>query len=81
MQLAVKAGFYAMIDYILYEHKIVASNKQTRQVDARIILLNFMDESDETFTLRLAIDSIYNQNFDIFNKLWDHADHWNDYHL
>jgi hypothetical protein len=60
------------VRYILEEHKIVTATKQTRNVDPRIILLNTIDTSDETLSLRLAamvdIDLFY---YLFTNPQWD----------
>ncbi|MFS8159950.1 MAG: hypothetical protein ACMG6E_07015 [Candidatus Roizmanbacteria bacterium] len=48
------------------EHKIVTATKQTRSVDPRMILLNSIDQSDETLSLRLAAIV----DFDLFYYLF-----------
>lgn len=49
------------------EHQILTSSKQIRVIDPRIILLNSSDESDETFTLRLALNR---DDWESFEFLW-----------
>ncbi len=61
-----------MVRYILEEHKIVTATKQTRNVDPRMILLNTIDPSDETLTLRLAAMADVDLFFYLFtNPQWD----------
>jgi hypothetical protein len=59
---------FPLIKYILKEHQVITSSRQTKLVDPRIILNNSYAEEDETLTLRLAINT---GNYQIFMFLWD----------
>jgi hypothetical protein len=68
LQLAVLGGHYDLVKYIMLEHKIFSNTRQPRNIDPRIIMFNHHDESDDTLTLRMAIQA---NNLDIFKLLWD----------
>lgn len=58
-----------LVKYIMIENKTYTSNtKELKKIDPRIILLNHIDETDETLTLRLAIQV---NNYEIFQLLWN----------
>mmetsp|Transcript_12759 Transcript_12759/g.12644 ORF Transcript_12759/g.12644 Transcript_12759/m.12644 type:complete len:147 (-) Transcript_12759:1077-1517(-) len=82
LQLAIQKGFAKLVRYILHEHKILTPAKEQRPCDSRFILLNQVNQEDESFTLRLAIDQIAQQRDEaIFQHLWSVQDIYSDRHL
>jgi hypothetical protein len=80
LQMAVINKFYTVVNYILSEHRIIASNRQLVGVDPRIILANRENEDDETLTLRLAIE--FYPDSSLFYRFWAYYPHlFNERHL
>jgi len=68
LQLAVMSGSLDTVKFILEEFRITLQARLTRKVNPRIILTNFMDEEDESLTLRLAIQDDQQVTFEY---LWN----------
>lgn len=68
LQLAILGDHFDLVKYILVEHKTFSNTKQPRTIDPAVILFNQHDESDDTLTLRLAIQ---NNSHEIFSLLWN----------
>jgi hypothetical protein len=73
LQLATIYQFYNVVNYILSEHKVIASNRQLTNVDPRIILANRENEDDETQTVRLSIE--FYPDSSLFYRYWAYYPH------
>jgi len=65
--LLVLSGNLDMVKFLLEDYKIFIRGRDSRNVNQRIILTNLIKESDESLTLRIAIDK---GNQEIFEYLW-----------
>lgn len=68
LQMALLHNFSNMVQYIMSDHKVLTSSKQTpKSVDPRLLVLGTDTDEDETLTIRLAI---MNNNLFNFVSLW-----------
>lgn len=68
LQLALHYNFSNLVRYIITEHKVLSSKKQTpKSIDPRIILMGTEQDNDETFSLRLAISNVPQAFFMFWN--------------
>ena len=68
LQMALIHNFSNMVQYIMSDHKVLTSSKQTpKSVDPWLLVLGTDTDEEETLTIRLAI---MNNNLFNFVSLW-----------